>query len=142
FAVGAIGVAAGCSSSDTATPGSPASGVPSNAPAVLDDTVTIDEVAFYQGVKAIVVKDGALVPVLKRNAPVIANRPAFVRVFVKANGRARPKVGGDLTLKRAGKADLVLHDGDKRILPELDDSALDNTLNFEVAAEDMSAEVA
>lgn len=134
--------AAGCGSSDSGGPATAATtAVQPTVPAtVLADSVTIDEVAVYQAVKVILVKEGELVPALKINAPVIANRPAFVRVFVKANGRPRPKVDGELRVKRGGKPDLLLHDGGKRITPELDDSVLENTLNFEISAEDMTAD--
>lgn len=121
----------------------PASGTdgtpPAPAPAV-GDQLSIDEVAVYQGVKTTLVKEGALRPDAKLNAPVIAGRPALVRVYVKAIGRTRPVIEGELHVKRAGKPDLVLKDGGKRVVPELDDSMLDQTLNFNIAAEDMTAD--
>ncbi len=134
-------VVGGCGSTDAGPATPPAPAAPPAAPAVvLADDLTIDEIAVYQGVKTTLVKDGELRPLAKINAPVIANRPAFLRVFVKPNGRARPKVDGELRVQRAGKPDLVLHDGGKRVLPELDDADLENTLNFEISAADMTAE--
>src|SRR4051794_11799162 len=96
----------GCGSSDSGDAAAkPVTAVQPTVPTtvVLGDEVTIDEVAVYQAVKVTVVSEGALVPALKTNAPVIANRPAFVRVFVKAHGRARPVVDGELRVKRNGK---------------------------------------
>jgi hypothetical protein len=105
----------------------------------LADEIAVDEIAVYQAVKTVVVKDGDIAA--KRNAPVIAGRPAFVRVFVKATGRTRPTVDGELRVKRAGKDDLLLKDGGKHVVPELDNELLEQTLNFEIPAEDMTADV-
>jgi hypothetical protein len=128
-----------CGSSDSSTPassGPAAAAAPATPPPTAADQMAIDEVAVYQAVKTTVVKEGALVA--KTNAPVIANRPALVRVFVKAIARTRPAIEGELRVKRAGKEDLVLKDGGKRIALELDDSAMEQTLNFEIGAEDMT----
>jgi hypothetical protein len=107
---------------------------------VLADTVSIDEVAVYQAVKITLAKGGELVPALKLNAPVIANRPAFVRVHVKALRSARPKVDGELVVKRGGKPDLVVRDSGKGVTLMVDDADLYNTLNFEIPAEDMTVD--
>jgi hypothetical protein len=131
----------GCSSGDSSTPatnGPAAAAQPAAPPATAADEMSVDEVAVYQAVKTTVVKDGALAA--KTNAPVIAHRPALVRVFVKAIARTRPKIEGELRVKRAGKDDLVLKDSGKRILPELDDSAMEQTLNFAIDADDMTAD--
>lgn len=100
--------------------------------------VVIDDISVYQAVKAQLVKEGA--PSAKLNAPVIANRPAVIRVFVKAVTVARPTIEGELVLKTPGKPDLVLRDGGKRIVNELDDDALETTLNFNVPAEAVQAD--
>jgi hypothetical protein len=113
----------------------PAAPAPSAA-----DELAVTEVAVYQAVKTTLVADGAVVPAAKQNAPIIAGRPAYVRVFVKGIGHTRPKIDGELHVKRAGKADLVLKDSGKQVVAELDDSVLDNTLNFEIAAEDVTAD--
>lgn len=134
-----VGVGA-CGSNDESTAATaPTTSTEPAAPAqAMADEISIDEVAVYQGVKTLVVKDGALSA--KPNAPVIAGRPAFVRVFVKAVGRTRPEIEGELRVKRAGKEDLVLADVKKRVVPELDDEMLEQTLNFNIAAEDMTAD--
>ena len=132
-------LAAGCGSSDdTGSNPAPAASEPAPAAPALAEQIAVDEVAIYQGVKTLVVKDGAVAT--KRNAPVIAGRPALVRVFVKATGRSRPTIEGELRVKRAGKEDLVLKDGGKRVMPELDNELLEQTLNFEIGAEDMTAD--
>jgi hypothetical protein len=51
---------------------------PQDAPRVCDLAIT--EVAFYQGVKITLVKDGVVPP---RAVEVVAGRPALVRVFVR-----------------------------------------------------------
>jgi hypothetical protein len=104
----------------------------------LAEEIAVDEVAVYQGVKATLVREGAVVA--SPNAPVIANRPAFVRVFVKAIGRTRPLLEAELRVKRAGSEDLVLKDEGKRTLPELDDELLENTFNFTIPAEAMTTD--
>jgi hypothetical protein len=132
--------AAGCGSGAT-TDASP-SPAPSAAPAppatTAADQLSIDEVAVYQAVKTTIVSEGAVVA--KPNAPVIAGRPALVRVFVKAIGRTRPKIEGELRVTRAGKPDLVLQDGGRGVLPALDDGLLSQTLNFEIGADDLTAD--
>lgn len=115
------------------------SATPPAAPATnLAEEVSVDQIAVYQAVKTTIVREG--VAVAAPNAPVIANRPAFVRVFVKAMARTRPLLEAELRVKRAGKEDLVLKDSGKRVLPELDDELLENTLNFTVPAEAMTAD--
>jgi hypothetical protein len=130
--------AAACSSSDeSASNPAPAVATEPTAPVTtMADELSVDEVAVYQAVKTFVVKDGAVAA--KPNAPVIAARPAFIRVFVKAVGRTRPIIDGELRVKRAGKPDLVLKDSGKRVVAELDDEMLEQTLNFAVGAEDMT----
>ena len=136
-----VSLLASCGSSAT-TDASPSGPAPAAAPAApattAADELSIDEVAVYQAVKTTIVTGGALAK--KPNAPVIAGRPALVRVFVKAIGRTRPKIEGELRVTRAGKPDLVLKDGGKGVLPTLDDSFLDQTLDFEIDGEDMTAD--
>lgn len=129
------------SSSDGGAPPAPAAAAAPAAPATTAaDELSIDEISVYQAVKATLVEDGAVAK--KPNAPVIANRPALVRVFVKAIGRTRPKIEGELRVTRAGKPDLVVKDGGKGVLPALDDGNQDQTLDFEIGAEDMTADAA
>jgi hypothetical protein len=130
-----------CGSSDNTPTPAPAVEAPPAAPvSTIGDELSIDDVGIYQGVKASIVKEGELRASDKINAPIIAGRPAFIRVFVKAIGRTRPTIEGELRVKRAGKEDLVLKDGGKRVVPELDEEMLDQTLNFNIAAEDMTAD--
>jgi len=131
--------AVGCGSAEDTGGGSAAApGTSAPAAAPLAQQLTVDEVAVYQAVKAIVVQSGGIVE--KTNAPVIANRPAYVRVFVKAIGRVRPTIEAELILKRPGKPDLVLKDGGKRAVPVVDDEDLGTTMNFPVAAEEITPE--
>lgn len=136
----AAAAAGGCGSTGdtTSTPAPAATAAPAAPATTAADELSIDEVAVYQAVKTTIVKDGALAK--KPNAPIIAGRPALVRVFVKAIGRTRPKIEGELRVTRAGKDDLVLKDGGKGVLPALDDSFLDQTLDFEIGADDMTAD--
>jgi len=106
----------------------------------LRDDVAIDEISISQAVKITIVKGG--VPVAEPNAPVIANRPAFIRVFLQARGSKTPMVSGELRVKRAARADLVLTDLDKRAMLEPEEADERSTLNFTVDAEDMTADAA
>jgi hypothetical protein len=139
-AVSVVAMGAGCGSSAAtdATPSPAASAVPAAPATTAADQLSIDEVAVYQAVKTTIVSAGAVVA--KPNAPIIAGRPALVRVFVKAIGRTRPKIEGELRVTRAGKPDLVLTDGGRGVLPALDDGLLSQTLNFEIGAEDLTAD--
>ena len=58
------------------------------AAAVLTD-VAISEVAVFQGVKVSLVKDGKAIGT--RNAPVVANRTALVRVYVEPDASFRTR---------------------------------------------------
>lgn len=129
-----------CGASDDAAAPAATETAPTAPVSTVADELSIEEVAVYQGVKVTLAKDGVLVPEAKLNAPVIAARPALVRVYVKAIGRTRPFIEGELRVKRAGREDLVLKDGGKRVVPELDDAELDQTLNFSIPAEDMTAD--
>lgn len=130
----------GSTSEDEAKTGPATSIAPTTPAGPINEQLMIDEIAVFQGTKATLVEQGDLKPEAKINAPVIAGRPAFIRVFVKAIAGTRPLVEGELRVKRAGKEDLVLKDGGKRVVPELDESMLEQTLNFSVPAEDMTAD--
>jgi hypothetical protein len=131
----------GCGSNDNTPEPAPVADPAPAAPATtIADELSIDEIGVYQGTKSTLVAEGELRPDTKINAPIIAGRPALIRVFVKAIGRTRPEIQGELRVKRAGKEDLVLKDGGKRVVPELDEEMLEQTLNFNLAAEDMTAD--
>src|SRR5205085_12110088 len=117
--------AAACGSTDDAStaPTTPTTDKPAATTALpLAEQIMVDEIAVYQAVKATIVSQGSIVA--KPNAPVIANRPAVVRVFVKAIDRARPTIEGELVLKTPGKPDLVLRDGNKKVASSQDDDQL------------------
>ncbi len=134
--------AAACGSNVVVTDkgSSPTTDTPATTPAgTIADILQVDDIGVYQAVKASIVKEGSIV-VGKPNAPVIANRPAIIRVFVKALGVNRPTIEGELTLKTAGKPDLVLRDGGKKVVTELDDENLGTTLNFSIPADMIQAD--
>jgi hypothetical protein len=106
----------------------------------LREDVAIDEISVSQAVKITLVKGG--VAVAEPNGPVIANRPAYVRVYLQARGAKTPMVSGELRVARAGKADLVLTDLDKRAMLAPEEADERSTLNFTIAAEDMTADAA
>ena len=116
----------------TPPPSDVAAPAPTEPLPVLADSVTVDEVAVYQSVKVIVGKDGAAAA--KRNAPLIADRPALVRAHVKSTDRKTHALVAELTVKRAGKDDLIVRDGPKSLPALVDDSDLDTTFNFKIDA--------
>lgn len=123
-----------CGASDEGATTQPGTDTPAPvAQPPLAAQIVIDDISVYQAVKAQIVKEGA--PSAKLNAPVIANRPAVIRVFAKAVTIARPTVEGELVLKTPGKPDVVLRDGNKAIVREIDDDDLSTTLNFNVPAD-------
>ena len=97
----------GAGNTTSSDPNSPA-GDPTNpekAPSLLATNIAITEVAVFQAVKVPVVKNGTYVAKSKRNAPVVANRPGMIRVYVKP---------GDGWTTRELTAELRLVAGDKK----------------------------
>ena len=102
------------------------------------DNVTVDKVSLYQGVEVRLVKDGAAVET--RNAPIITNRPALVRVYAKKDASVRVgKITAKLHVKIDGE-EKVLTDGPKSITT-FDDTSLDTTFNFNLDAEQMTSDM-
>jgi Peptidase M66 len=99
--------------------------------------LAITEVAFFQAVKVPVITAGKPVAKTTRNAPVVANRPALVRVYVAPGAGYTP---GEVT------AELRLFNGATR-LPAIKDTQTmtgestdedrTSTFNFEVPAESL-----
>lgn len=115
-------------------PTSPGGGAKSN----VKDALQVDKVSLYQGVEVRLVKDGAEVG--ERNAPIITNRPALVRVHATKDAKVRVgEVTANLHLKIDGE-ETVISDGPKAVL-DYDDTSLDSTFNFELTAEQMTSDV-
>ncbi|HXU83010.1 MAG TPA: hypothetical protein VN914_16545, partial [Polyangia bacterium] len=91
----------------------------------------IGDIALYQGVKTLLVRDGA--EVRKHAVDVVQRRPGLLRVFVKAgSGFAPGQVQASLTLSgRDGKKVLV---AERKITGSSTDADLESTLNFDVPA--------
>lgn len=106
------------------------------AAAVLAD-LAISEIAVFQGVKVSIVKDGKAIGT--RNAPVVANRTALVRVYVEPDASFRTReVTAELRIVGGAKKTPVLRDT-KTIAAASRDEDPKSTFNFEVPAEAMSA---
>ncbi len=99
--------------------------------------LAIEGVAVFQAVKVDVVKSGKLVATSSRNAPVVASRPALVRVYVKPGSgwRAR-EVTAEVRLVVGSKKFPVLRQA-KTIRAASSDADLDSTFNLEVPGEDL-----
>lgn len=126
--------------SDTDPNDPTASGDPTDKNAPVPPLVaglSITEVAFFQGVKVSVVKDSKAVGASKRNAPVVSNRPAFVRVYVSpTSGYKRGSVVAELRLVD-GTTRLPVVKDTKTISGDSSDDVVDSTFNFEVPAESL-----
>lgn len=85
----ALPLMAGCSavSEEAATQESNANVAALDAP--LTTSLSITEVAAYQGLKATIAKNGSVIPA---SLPILANREALVRVYVEPTGRPAESV--------------------------------------------------
>lgn len=123
------------SDQDPATPaaaGVPGLGVPPSDPASPPAKVTITEVALFQGVKVSVFAEGERVA--ERNAPLVAGRPALVRVYVAPLDGFRPgKFAGELTLTAPDGKVTTLRDT-RALSAKSTDAVATSTLSFEVPA--------
>ncbi len=110
----------------------PAPAAPVAPAPTLAERVEVDNIGVLQGTTVTLVEDATAKK--KRNAPVIAGRPALVRVHARSlNARGRlPKLGAELRVSTPGKDDVVVREAPKPMLT-LDDSDLDTTFNFELA---------
>lgn len=96
--------------------------------------VSISDIAIYQGVKTLLVRDG--VEVRPRPTDVVQRRDALVRVFLKTTSSfTAGNVSASLTLTgREGKKVLV---DQRKIAGNSTDAELGSTLNFDVPAQQL-----
>ena len=129
---GADGGDAGKSSNGDPLPGSDGATPPldpKSEPALVD-ALTIAEVAVFQTVKVSVMKGGAAVT---GKAPVVASRPALVRVYVQPGSGWTPHaINAVLTLQGGGVTTPLTISATPQAAS--DDATLGSTLNFDVAA--------
>lgn len=127
-----LGLAACGSSNDGA--GAPAADSDATEPgAPFAEQIAVNQIAVYQGVKVTLVDERARVK--KANAPIIPERPAFVRVHAKAlQYRTRVRAAAELRIHVPGRPDFVANDVVKSLVP-LDDLELGTTFNFDVPGE-------
>ncbi len=133
LALGAVAIGA-CSSSDGGATSAPKEeATPASMP--FSQAVSPHEVALYQSVKISLFKDGEATT--ERNAPVVAGRPALVRLFTSLRDPRRfqksPLKGELHSLEGDAEVDVVevtaLLDGSSS------DGALATTLNFSLTGE-------
>src|SRR5690606_2845638 len=97
------------------------------------------DVAVYQGVKVLVVKDGKWIS--SRNAPVVASRPALVRVFVTPDESwSGASVTAELRLESGSTKHPLVKDT-KTISSASTDADTKSTFNFEVAPDLLTDDV-
>lgn len=121
--------------------GSSAESSPAPAPAPpkpqAGDFFSVDSIDIYQATKVSVVADGA--PTDSFNAPIIAGRPAFVRVRVApTTDNVSIPVDGELHLSREGHDDVVVKASQGKLYKMAREASLATTLNFDVPADAMA----
>lgn len=105
-------------------------------PTLAPAKVSISEVAIYQAVKISLAADGARV--VERGAPALAGRKALIRVILTpTEGFAAGSIAGELTIKSKDGTTKVLKDSTS-VTRASSDAIAGSTLNFEVAAEDLT----
>jgi hypothetical protein len=138
---GGAGGPGGENSANPDDPNNPETKDPTNPdapPAPLVENIAVTDVAFFQGVKVLVVKGGE--KVAKRNAPVVVARPGLLRVYVTPqSGWAAREVTGELRITAGGKKLPILRDT-KTISAASKDEDIKTTFNFELTAEMLPAD--
>ncbi len=125
-------------SGDGQNPSDPAKADPTNPeapPGPVLPNIAITDVAVFQAVKVPVVTGGAVVKPSARNAPVVANRPGLVRVYVKpAAGFKAQDVTAELRLVGDDGTKFPLVKETKRISAASTDEDPKTTFNLEIPA--------
>jgi hypothetical protein len=96
--------------------------------------VSITEIAVFQAVKVPVVAAGKVVAPASRNSPVVANRPALIRAYVKTDSSYK---GGSITAELRlvdGKTSLPTLKDTKTVSGSSTDATIASTFNFDVPA--------
>jgi len=114
----------------TQTPADTGATMPPVAPGTLVRGLDISEAAIYQGVKISLVEDGR--EVSRRNAPVVQNREALLRFFVRPQAEWTSRlIRARLELRGSG---FGVHEmtKDKQLSNASSDSFLGSSINFEI----------
>ena len=97
--------------------------------------VGVDHMALYQSVKVPLVEDGSAV---SSDIPIVAGKEAMIRVFLtRVSGFDSRDIVGRLTIDSGGDEDAV-YEVTMNVSAGWSESNLDSTMNFTVAAEDMT----
>lgn len=109
----------------------------------LVEGLAISEIAVFQGVKVSVVKSGSAITGTKRNAPVVANRPALIRVYVEPDsGWESKSVTAELRLvSESATTQTPIARDTKTIRGASTDQDPNSTFDFEVDAASLPADV-
>ncbi|MEA2746920.1 MAG: hypothetical protein QOI41_1063 [Myxococcales bacterium] len=142
------GTTAGTDPTTPADPTNPAAGTPD--PSMMGDPtskdtpapplvtgVAISGISVFQAVKVPVVTAGKVVAPADRNSPVVAKRPALIRVYVKPDSTYK---GGSITAELRlvdGTTSLPVVKDTKSISGASTDATIASTFNFEVPPESL-----
>ncbi|MBN9164435.1 MAG: hypothetical protein BGO98_46730 [Myxococcales bacterium 68-20] len=134
LAVVGLGAMAACGDG-ASVPSSGAADDAGVAPQAFGELVSVEQIAVYQAVKVSLVSEGAtVVP----NAPVIAKRPALVRLHAKAPLSTKvPKLVAELRVRNPGQPDVVLQSG-PRPLGAFQEGDLSSSFYWELEAEQVT----
>lgn len=101
--------------------------------------IRINQIALYQSVKVALAENGE--PVEARNAPVITNKAAIVRVFVEPQSGFVPReLQVDLTLSSA-EGQVASQSVQARVTEASSDGNLGSTINFELPPESLTSDL-
>ncbi len=125
--------------SDPSNPGKNDPSNPDTPPPPIVSGLTISKIAVFQGVEVDIMKGGTWTT--SRNAPLVANRPALIRVYVTPDsGWSSTSVTAEIRLANATKKYPIVNDT-KTISKASTDEDTGSTLNLEVPAESLPKDV-
>lgn len=127
-----IGAIAACGGGDANEPAPDTSGEIDVAPQAFGEVLSVDQIAVYQGVKVSLVRGAERVA---PNAPIIADRPALIRMHTRIPlGSKVPKLTAELRVRTPGQPDIVLVSGPRDITP-FNEGDLSSSFYWELTAD-------
>jgi hypothetical protein len=96
--------------------------------------LTLSKVALNQAVSITLGENGAASPAAMRPAPVVQNRPALIRAFVKPEATYKPTMVTAILRIDNGGVETKLMAGPTMVTAASTENVLDSTINFNVEA--------
>lgn len=128
-------------SSSSGGPEAPPASAPEAPPGPIARGIGISELAVFQAVKVSVMKDKQMIKSAQRNAPVVANRPGILRVYVNPTSNWTPHaVTAELRLV-SGETHFPVIRETKIISGASKEEDAKTTFNLELPAESLPSDV-